>query len=259
VTSASGGGPEEALARRLAHPFRDPTLLARALTHRSAADPRRQMLDSNERLEFLGDRVLGLLIAEWLHERFPGEREGDLGKRLATLCSQDVIAPIAETMGLAAALRVPPSEGRAGIRARHTVLADALEAVLGALYLDGGLEAARTWSRREWAPPSPPDLKPPASSKNRCRSTRWAAAWACPTTRPSPRPVRRIAPSSWCASPPLAAPPRAWGDSKRCRRIRRRRSLAEGKPPMSRSPTRVAAAAASSPISVRPMRASPRW
>ncbi len=155
------------LQERLGHSFRDPGLLEHALTHRSAADPRRRMLDSNERLEFLGDRVLGLCIAEWLAERFPQEREGDLGKRLATLCSQEVIAPIAEGMGLAAALRVPPSEGRTGLRARATVLADALEAVLGAVYLDGGLEVARAVVRREWAEAMAVDAKPPVSAKNR--------------------------------------------------------------------------------------------
>ncbi|WP_431305193.1 ribonuclease III [Sediminicoccus sp. BL-A-41-H5] len=155
------------LQERLGHRFRDPGLLEHALTHRSAADPRRRMLDSNERLEFLGDRVLGLCMAEWLAERFPQEREGDLGKRLATLCSQEVIAPIAERMGLAAALRVPPSEGRTGLRARATVLADALEAVLGALYLDGGLEVARAVVRREWAEAMAMDAKPPVSAKNR--------------------------------------------------------------------------------------------
>ena len=155
------------LQERLGHRFREPGLLEHALTHRSAADPRRRMLDSNERLEFLGDRVLGLCIAEWLAERFPQEREGDLGKRLATLCSQEVIAPIAERMGLAAALRVPPSVGRTGLRARATVLADALEAVLGALYLDGGLEAARAVVRREWADAMAVDAKPPVSAKNR--------------------------------------------------------------------------------------------
>ncbi|WPB84271.1 ribonuclease III [Sediminicoccus rosea] len=155
------------LQERLGHSFRNPGLLEHALTHRSAADPRRRMLDSNERLEFLGDRVLGLCIAEWLAERFPQEREGDLGKRLATLCSQEVIAPIAERMGLAAALRVPPSEGRTGLRARATVLADALEAVLGALYLDGGLDVARAVVRREWAEAMAVDAKPPVSAKNR--------------------------------------------------------------------------------------------
>jgi ribonuclease III len=157
----------EALTQRLGHRFQNPALLDQALTHRSAADPRRRMLDSNERLEFLGDRVLGLCIAEWLAERFPNEREGDLGKRLATLCSQEVIAPIADAMGLAAALRVPPSEGRTGLRARATVLADALEAVLGALYMDGGLPAARAVIRREWAAAIEVDDKPPVSAKNR--------------------------------------------------------------------------------------------
>ncbi|MBS7812895.1 ribonuclease III [Roseococcus pinisoli] len=156
-----------ALEERLGHRFGKASLLEQALTHRSAADPRRGMLDSNERLEFLGDRVLGLCMAEWLAERFPQEREGDLGKRLATLCSQEVIAPIAEKMGLAEALRVPPSEGRTGLRARATVLADALEAILGALYLDGGLDAARNVVRREWAAAIEVDAKPPVSAKNR--------------------------------------------------------------------------------------------
>lgn len=157
----------EALQERLGHRFHNPALLEQALTHRSAADPRQRMLNSNERLEFLGDRVLGLCIAEWLTERFPQEREGDLGKRLATLCSQEVIAPIAEGMGLADVLRVPPSEGRTGLRAKATVLADALEAVFGALYVDGGLDAARVAIRRAWAAAIEVDAKPPVSAKNR--------------------------------------------------------------------------------------------
>lgn len=183
------------LQERLGHRFRDPGLLEHALTHRSAADPRRRMLDSNERLEFLGDRVLGLCIAEWLAERFPQEREGDLGKRLATLCSQEVIAPIAERMGLAAALRVPPSEGRTGLRARATVLADALEAVLGALYLDGGLEAARAVVRREWADAMAMDAKPPVSAKNRLQEWTLGRGMGLPeyamlsTSGPSHAPV----------------------------------------------------------------------
>lgn len=156
-----------AFEERIGHRFRDPALLARALTHRSAADPRKRMLDSNERLEFLGDRVLGLLMAEWLTERFPQEREGDLGKRLALLCAQDTIAPIAEAMGVMEALTVPPAEGRTGLRARATVLSDALEAVLGAIYLDAGLEPARALVRREWAAALEAPAKPPASAKNR--------------------------------------------------------------------------------------------
>lgn len=185
----------DALEQRLGHRFHDPALLETALTHRSAADPRRRMLDSNERLEFLGDRVLGLCIAEWLAERFPQEREGDLGKRLSTLCSQDIIAPIAEAMGLAEALRVPASEGRTGLRARATVLADALEAVLGALYLDGGLDAARPVIRREWAAAIEVDAKPPVSAKNRLQEWTLGRALGLPeylpvsTAGPSHAPV----------------------------------------------------------------------
>ncbi len=151
------------LLERLGHDFADPSLVARALTHRSAATG----TASNERLEFLGDRVLGLCIAEWLCERFPAEREGDLGKRLAALVAREALAPIAEGMGLAAALRVPPAENRSGLRERANVLADALEALLGALFLDGGLPAARGLIRREWAGLMEATAAPPMSAKTR--------------------------------------------------------------------------------------------
>lgn len=157
----------EALAARLPHRFNRPELLVQALTHRSAADPRRAMLDSNERLEFVGDRVLALIMAEWLAERFPKEREGDLGKRLATLVAQDSLARVAEHMGLGAALRIPQGETRAGVRGRASVLADATEALLGALYLDGGLEPARQLVRQEWAALVEADPRPPVSAKTR--------------------------------------------------------------------------------------------
>ena len=137
------GGDLTVFAARLGHVSRRPELLTQALTHRSAADPRRSQLDSNERLEFLGHRVLALLIAEWLAERFPEEREGDLGKRLGVLVARDTLTGVADSLGLASVLRVPLSEGRAGLRERANVLADAVEALLGALYLDGGLPPAR--------------------------------------------------------------------------------------------------------------------
>ncbi|WP_270935395.1 ribonuclease III [Falsiroseomonas oryzae] len=156
-----------ALSARLPHRFSRADLLLHALTHRSAADPRRQMLDSNERLEFVGDRVLALLIAEWLAERFPQEREGDLGKRLAHLVAQDSLAKVAATLGVAPALRIPQNEERSGVRNRASVLADAVEALLGALYLDGGLEPARELVRREWAPLLEASTRPPVSPKTR--------------------------------------------------------------------------------------------
>lgn len=159
---------EIAFQDRIGHRFARPELLGQALTHRSAADPRRSLLDSNERLEFLGDRVLALIVAEWLAERFPNEREGDLGKRLGVLVARESLAKVAEALDLAALLRVPESEGRAGLRARATVVADALEAVLGALYLDAGdLAPARALVRREWAPLLEADPRPPMSAKSR--------------------------------------------------------------------------------------------
>jgi ribonuclease-3 len=154
-----------ALAARLGHAFRDPGLLERALTHRSAAG--RSGLASNERLEFLGDRVLGLLIAEWLVERFPQEREGALGRRLSVLVSAPTLAEIGASLGLGEALRVEKAAGKAGLRAEQNVLADATEAVIGAIYLDGGLEAARRFVRRAFAERIAADPTPPVNAKSR--------------------------------------------------------------------------------------------
>jgi ribonuclease-3 len=136
-----------------------------ALTHRSALQGRRSPKTSNERLEFIGDRVLGLLIAEWLAERFPTEQEGDLGRRLASLVSQPVLAQVAEVIGLGEALSVAPGEARAGVKRRATVLADALEAALGAIYLDGGLEPARDFVHRAWNDAMVAQEAPPKDAK----------------------------------------------------------------------------------------------
>ena len=130
----------------LGHRFSRPKLLAEALTHRSAAGAKG--VGSNERLEFIGDRVLGLIVAEWLIERFPEEQEGMLGPRLAALVSKPALAAIAEANGLSALLSVAPGEAKRGVRSQATVLADALEAMIGALYLDAGLAAARDFIRR---------------------------------------------------------------------------------------------------------------
>lgn len=154
----------------LGHVFERPGLLKEALTHRSAANSRGQ--GSNERLEFIGDRVLGLTMAEWLAERFPDEQEGELGRRLAYLVSQPVLAAVAETAGLAASLSVSPGEARAGVTRRATVLADALEAALGALYLDGGLDAARNFVRRTWHDAMILQVDPPKDAKTALQE--WA-------------------------------------------------------------------------------------
>ena len=144
----------------LGHAFAKPELLSEALTHRSAVsgrDPRRARRSqrpkgtgSNERLEFIGDRVLGLLMAEWLLERYPDEQEGALGPRHAHLVSRTVLAEIADQVGLSGCLQISPHEEDAGIRRLSSIRADAMEALLGALYLDGGLEPARRVVRQYW-------------------------------------------------------------------------------------------------------------
>jgi ribonuclease-3 len=158
----------------LGYAFRRPELLREALTHRSAVSGPRigrgrtapsTGAGSNERLEFIGDRVLGLLIAEWLAERFPHEQEGALGPRLALLVSQPTIAAIAERLGLPAVLAVSPGEARAGVRRLATVLADATEALIGALYLDGGLAPARAFVRRAWEEAMTSQTAPPKDPK----------------------------------------------------------------------------------------------
>ena len=168
----------------LGHRFARPDLLREALTHRSAAAaarPGKKGAGSNERLEFVGDRVLGLLIAEWLADRFPHEQEGALGRRLAHLVSQPVLAAIADHAGLPAILSVAPGESRAGVRRRATVLADATEATLGALYLDGGITAARRFVRRAWDRAMTDQAEPPKDAKTALQE--WAQQRALPLPR----------------------------------------------------------------------------
>ena len=156
----------------LGHQFGRPELLREALTHRSALQGRKRARDSNERLEFIGDRVLGLLVAEWLVERYPREQEGELGRRLASLVSQPVLAGVAEEIGLGDALFVGAGEAKAGVGRRATVLADALEAALGAIYLDGGLNPARNFVRRVWSSVMVEQAEPPKDAKSALQE--WA-------------------------------------------------------------------------------------
>ena len=132
-----------ALERLLGHRFRDRGLLDAALTHRSFAHERGAG-EHYERLEFLGDAVLGLVAAERLYREHPEEPEGELSKRKAFLVSREVLAGRARELGLGEALRLGVGEERSGGRAKASLLADAMEALIGAVYLDGGLAAART-------------------------------------------------------------------------------------------------------------------
>jgi len=138
----------EALREALGHRFADPDLLDRALTHPSVASSARP---DNQRLEFLGDRVLGLVIAEALLEAYPGEAEGGLAPRLNALVRRETLAEIAAEIELGRHLRLGRSENVSGGRRKAAILADAMEAVIAALYLDGGMDTARTFIRRHWA------------------------------------------------------------------------------------------------------------
>ncbi len=149
------------LEARLTHKFDDIRLLEAALTHASAAEA----ASTYERLEFLGDRVLGLLIADFLMRRHPDENEGDLARRLAVLVDRNSLAEVADQLNMGAYLRLSTGEEAAGIRRNASVLADVMEAVIGAIYRDGGLEAAKPIVERFWLPLADRDVKPPMDVK----------------------------------------------------------------------------------------------
>lgn len=134
----------------IAYDFTDAALLDRALTHASVSGVKANVRH-NERLEFLGDRVLGLLTAEHLIAVHPDEREGDLSKRLHALVDRSACARVGRRLGLAASIRRSAVSVEKAGQAADTVLADAAEALLAAVYLDGGLDAAREVFARAWA------------------------------------------------------------------------------------------------------------
>ena len=137
-----------AFADRLGHRFTRPELLARALTHASIASKNRP---DNQRLEFLGDRVLGLVMADTLLKADSNATEGQLAPRYNALVRKETCADIARAIGLGDVLRLGRSEMLTGGRRKETLLGDAMEAVLAAVYLDGGLDAARAVILHHWA------------------------------------------------------------------------------------------------------------
>ncbi len=147
---------------------RELALYQRAVTHGS------QAAANYERLEFLGDRVLGLTIAEWLYERFADEAEGALSKRLNALVTGPVCAEIARELALPAQLRLGKQARDDGAFDSDNVLGDALEALIGALYLDHGLDAARAAVRQLWATRIERDVRAPQHPKSALQE--WAAA-----------------------------------------------------------------------------------
>jgi ribonuclease-3 len=149
VPPARAGAEDEAMGSWvtavLGRPPRQPQLYRAALTHRSA------QADNNERLEFLGDAVLGLVMADELYRRFPDADEGDLSRLRARLVSSSPLAQVGATIGVGAVLRLGSGELRSGGFRRESILADATEALFGALYLEDGLDGARALILRLYA------------------------------------------------------------------------------------------------------------
>lgn len=157
------------LAAELGHDFSDPDLLQRALTHASAVH---RASNAYERLEFLGDRVLGLVVAEFLLERYPRENEGQIARRHTGLVRQEALVDVARSINLGGYLIVSEAESDGGVRERESILSDVMEAVLAALYLDGGLEVARRFILKHWIPLADVERKPPKDAKTSLQE--WA-------------------------------------------------------------------------------------
>jgi ribonuclease-3 len=176
----------------LGHDFARSELLAEALTHRSALDRQPDLKaafpNGNERLEFLGDRVLSLAMADLLLRRFPHEREGELARRHAALVRAGTLAEIAGEIGLGPHLRLGDSEPQAEVR--PTILADALEAVLGAVFLDAGFAASAACIEALWGERLSADLAAPRDAKTSLQE--WAQARRLPL--PAYREVGREGP-----------------------------------------------------------------
>jgi ribonuclease III len=210
-----------ALAVVLDHQFSRPELLREALTHSSAHRRRSRDLRDYERLEFLGDRVLGLIIAEMLFARFPREAEGALTRRHASLVRREALTEVAKAAGLGDHILLSRGEEAAGARANSSVLADVCEAVIAALYLDGGLLAATKFVERWWQPQlSSLGVAPPRDPKAALQE--WAQARGLPlpaydTVGTSGPPHRRI----FTVTVTVAglAPATATGSSKRAAEV----------------------------------------
>ena len=160
TTSTPSSRPVEAgaegaaeLAERLGHTFRDLNLLQHALAHRSWCGEQDGGAPSNERLEFLGDAVLGLVVARYTYDRFPGFPEGQLAKVRSAVVNARVLAQVAGRLGVGEVLLLGRGEEGSGGRTKASILADAFEAILGAVYLDAGWEAAEALVLRELGEP----------------------------------------------------------------------------------------------------------
>ena len=181
--------PTSALEKTIGYRFKDRDLLDRSLTHISAIAGGSRA-NSYQRLEFLGDHVLGLIISDMLFRAFPKADEGELSRRLADLVRRESCADVARAIELGAALRLGASEANAGGRMRTAILADVCEALVGAVYLDGGYEAAVRLVEKLWGDRMRAPVHPLRDSKTILQE--WAQARALPT--PTYREIERTGP-----------------------------------------------------------------
>jgi ribonuclease-3 len=178
-----------ALEERIGYRFSDKAHLEEALTHISAVIARNRG-GSYQRLEFLGDHVLGLVVSEMLFAAFPKANEGELSRRLADLVRKESCADVARAIDLGSALRLGASEINSGGRRRTTILADVCEALIGAVFLDGGYPAAKRFIERFWDERMRKPVRPLRDAKTLLQE--WAQARGLPT--PAYREVQRTGP-----------------------------------------------------------------
>jgi ribonuclease-3 len=160
--------PAEWIATTLGHAPRDPALFERALTHPSRGGP------DYQRLEFLGDRVLALVIGEWLYDRFGDEDEGQLSRRLNALVARETCADVGREIGLKGHVRLGKQARSDGAADSDNVIGDVVEALIGALHLDGGIDVARRFIRAAWASQLDGLISAPRHPKAALQE--WAAA-----------------------------------------------------------------------------------
>lgn len=161
-----------ALETVLGYRFQDPVLMKTALTHRSL--DKKQA--NNQRLEFLGDRVLGLAVCDMLYHAFPNEQEGELARRHAALVCKELVSEVARSLNLGEHMILSSSEETGGGRTNISNLEDACEAMIGAVYLDGGYKAAAGFVERHWRPHLESITEPPKDAKTSLQE--WAQARA---------------------------------------------------------------------------------
>ena len=177
------------LETRIGHEFADKSLLESALTHISALSGKSRAA-SYQRLEFLGDHVLGLVVSDMLFRAFPKADEGELSRRLADLVRKEACADVARKIDLGAAIRLGASEANAGGRQRTAILADVCEALVGAVFLDGGYAAAAAVVEQLWGERLRTPARPLRDPKTVLQE--WAQARGLPT--PSYREIARTGP-----------------------------------------------------------------